>query len=576
MSKNQEIADLFEEMADLLELTGANAFRVNATRKVARTLEELPSDVGDMENDPKQITAIDGIGAGSAKRIIEYLQDDQIADLEALRSEVPTGLIQVLGVPGLGPKTVATLWKEANVTGLESLRKAIDRGALESLPRMGKKTVDNIRQSLDFVAAASTRYRLDQAMQEAESIVASLSSTPGVNKITYAGSLRRGRDTVGDVDIIATTSKPDALAERFTSLPEIAKVQAKGSTKCSIRRTSGLQVDLRMFKNVGYGAALLHFTGSKEHNVVLRQRAIDRGQRLSEYGLFEENDGDEPRLLEAESEENIYAALGLPWIPPPLREDRGEFVDQLPTLIEIKDIRSDLHSHTTASDGKLSIEEMAKAAKKRGLKVLAITDHSRSSFQANGLDVDRLKAHIDAIHEVNDNIKGITLLAGSEVDIHAEGNLDYEDDILAQLDIVVASPHMPVKQEPAAATKRLIRAVSHPLVNILGHPTARLINRRAGLEPDMAAVVAAATDSNTALEINANPMRLDLRDTHARLAMEGGCMISINTDAHGADQFDLLRYGIMTAQRGWVTADRCINTWTTAKLKKWIAAGRTS
>lgn len=574
MSKNHEIAKLFEEMADLLELTGANAFRVNATRRVARTLEELPCDIAEMHGDPKKITAIDGIGSGSAGRIIEYLEESQISELDALRAKVPAGLKQVLLVPGLGPKTVATLWKEADVTDLESLRKAIDSGALEMLPRMGKKTVENIRQSLDFVATASTRYRLDQGLKEAESIVATLASTPGVEEMTYAGSLRRGRDTIGDIDIIAATSKPELLADRFTNLPDIAKVQAKGQTKCSIRKSSGLQIDLRMFEKQVYGAALLHFTGSKEHNVVLRQRAIDRGQRLSEYGLFEESDDKAPQQIAATSEEAIYQALDLAWIPPQLREDRGEFIKKLPQLIELDNIRADLHSHTIASDGKLSIEEMAKAAKKRGLKVLAITDHSRSSFQANGLDVDRLKAHIEAIHEANEKIKGITLLAGSEVDIHAEGNLDYDDDTLALLDIVVASPHMPVKQEPKAATKRLIRAVSHPLVNILGHPTARLINRRAGLDPDMAAVAAAAAEGNTALEINANPMRLDLRDIHAKLAIEAGCMISINTDAHAAEQFDLLRFGIMTAQRGWVTADRCINTWTNARLLKWIAAGR--
>lgn len=561
MSLNTDLAVCFEEMATLLVLTGANAFRVNAHTRVARAIEELATP---LPNDLAALQAIDGIGASSAKKILEFIETDEILELHTLRAKVPRGLTNVLRVPGLGAKTVRRLWTELGVESVADLKQVLADGRVADMDRMGAKTVQNLVDAIAFMESSGGRIRLGLATTLSENIRSALAD--GTTKNAAAGSLRRGKDTIGDIDVLVAGTDPAAISATFESMRNVTKVIVSGETKSSVRLEDGVQADLRVVDEHAFGAALLYFTGSKEHNVKLRERAISMGLRLNEYGLFrgEEN-------IACATEEEIYAALDLPFIPPELREDRGEFTREIPSdLIRVEDIRSDLHTHTTASDGKLSIDELAENAKAAGRRVLAITDHSRSSAHAGGLSIDALLEHASAIREANDRIEGITLLAGSEVDIHKDGSLDYPDEILAQLDVVVASPHAALRQDSDAATKRLVAVALHPLVNVIGHPTGRLINERRGLEPDMSKVIAAAIEGNTALEINANPYRLDLRDTHVRAAADAGALISINCDVHQAGQFDHVRFGVATARRGWLTAPQCINTWDETTLLAWL------
>lgn len=580
MSTNRDVSACFERIASLLEVLDSNGFKINANRKVARILRDLPENLGNYKDDRKGLLAIDGIGAGSADRILEFLQTGTIEELERLSGEVPKGLTELLDVPGLGPKTVRRLWQEVEVTSITRLQSAISDGTLEAMPRMGAKTIANIADSLAFMETAGDRLGIGTAMPIAETLVERLGELKGTRRITFAGSLRRGRETIGDVDLLAVTDDAAELSAAFTESPEVVKILARGETKCSVRLEQGLQVDLRMVDEEAFGAALMYFTGSKEHNVLLRERAIKHGLRLNEYGLFPDDGqkqtpqsrGIAPKA--SATEESIYQALDLPFHPPELREERDDLAKAPPELVDVDSIRSELHSHTNASDGTLTILELAMVAKSRGLHTIAVTDHSRSSVQANGLSADRLLAHIEAIHEVDSEIKGIRVLAGSEVDILADGSLDYDDELLARLDLVVASPHVALRQDSAKATKRLLKAIRHPLVHIIGHPTGRIINRREGLSPDMSALVEAASESRTALEINANPLRLDLRDSHVRLAVEAGCLVSIDTDAHRAEDFDLLRYGVLTARRGRLGPDQCVNTWTAKRLHAWLESKR--
>jgi DNA polymerase (family 10) len=584
MSMNEDIAKIFEELATLLELTGANGFRVNAHSKVARVVEGLTSDLGELartDDAIKSLEAIDGIGKSSAQKIVEFAAQGTVTELEKLRASVPDGLREVMKVPGLGPKTVRRLWQEAEIESIQDLEAAIDDGRLEALPRMGRKTIDNIRESIDFMKTAGDRRRLGTAMPIAERLVAAMQAIPGVRKVAYAGSLRRGQETIGDLDLLVTTTDPKAANEAFRTQSGVTKILVAGETKSSVRLEDGIQVDLRVVPEEVWGAALMYFTGSKDHNVALRERAIGRGLRLNEYGLFPDDGEDGPpqqrgvTAIASATETEIYEALDLPWIPPELRVDRDEFDLEVPDdLITVDAIHAELHSHTTASDGRLTIDELAVAARTAGRTILAITDHSRSSAQANGLDEARLRRHVEAIREADARIEGIRLLAGSEVDIHADGSLDYDDDVLALLDVVVASPHASLRQDPAAATARLCAAARHPLVSIIGHPTGRLIGTRKGLEPDIEKVIAAAIEGGTALEINANPYRLDLRDIHVRAAVDAGCLIAINTDAHRAEHLAFIRYGVMTGRRGRLRNPGCVNTWPDQRLLDWLGRNR--
>jgi len=604
MSTNATLAGIFESMADLLELTGANPFRVNAHRRVARVLESLPEEVSAIAaRDPKELTAIEGVGEGSAKKFIEFISSGRVKEHEELLAQVPPGLPALLRIQGLGPKTVHMLWKDAGIVDIPSLRAALDAGRLDGLPRLGPKSITNLRESLEFLERSGGRIRLGEAMPVAEAIVGMMAALPGVEQAAFAGSLRRGRETIGDLDILVAADDPATVSNAFQtmrggqasyrrprekgareatteSLPEVRKVLAAGETRSSVRLSSGVQADLRVVPPEAFGAALLYFTGSKEHNVRLRERALAQGMTLNEYGLFPDDGEPAPqdrgvKAIASKTEQSIYAKLGLPWIPPELREDRGECTTEIPgDLVTIEHIRAELHAHTTASDGSLSIPDLISAARDRGFHTIAVTDHSRSSVQANGLSEERLRRHIDEIREAGAKAGGIQVLAGSEVDIHADGSLDYDDETLARLDIVVACPHAALRQDPAKATARLVAAVSHPLVHILGHPTGRIINGRPGLEPDMAAVIAAAKAHGTALEVNAHFMRLDLRDTHVRAAVDAGVPIAINCDVHAQDDFENLRFGVMTARRGWLTRELCVNAWDAKSLRAWLAAKR--
>ena len=582
MPVNAELSQIFSEMAAVLELTGANRFRVNAHQRVARVLKDQTTDIAELATDPKRLQSIDGIGEGTAKKIVEYIQTGEIKEHQELLREIPPGLLPLLKIPGLGPKTVKLLWEQAEVTDLASLKLAISEGKLEDLPRMGPKTIANITEAIEFAEKSGGRVRLGEALPMAERIVNVLGQAPGVRRISYAGSLRRGRETIGDVDILACCDDAATLVEAFKTMEGVSQVLAAGETKSSVRLNIGVQVDLRIVPEDAYGAALMYFTGSKEHNVRLRERAIKRGMRLNEYGLFPDDKNPEPpqkrgvKPVESATEEAIYAALELPWIPPELREDRGELENGAPPedLIDVADIVSDLHMHTVASDGRMSIEELVEIAKGRGYHTVAITDHSKSSAQAGGLDETRLRRHIDAVHEVNGRTDGITVLAGSEVDILSDGRLDYDDDLLAELDIVVASPHVALRQPTKKATERLLEAIAHPLVHIVAHPTGRIINGRPGLEPDMQQLAAAAVEHDTALEINANYVRLDLRDMHVRAVVEARGLIAINTDSHTPENFDQMRFGVATARRGWLRREMCVNAWPEKKLHAWLRSKR--
>ncbi len=586
MSTNRELAHLFQQTAAALELLGENRFKVNANTRVARLLKDLTRDVEEIvRQDPetavKRLTQLDGVGKGIAERMVEFVRTGAVAEHEELLERIPRGLFDILDIPGLGPKAVKLMWEELGITSVQELKDRLDSPEFLALPRMGKKSIENIRKAIEFSEKSQDRIPLGIARPVALEWLAELRSLPGVQKADYAGSLRRGRETLGDLDFLVACEDPATVREHFVTRPAVTQVLAKGETKSSVRlEIAGVpfQADLRIVDLSAYGAALMYFTGSKEHNVRLRELAIKSGRRLNEYGLFEgkeerpQDGGAEP--LAARTEEEIYQALGLGFIAPELREDRGELEGIPPRLIELADLKAELHAHTRASDGRLSLEELAQTAKDHGFHTLAVTDHSQSSVIANGLKPDRLRRHIAAIREADERIDGIKILAGSEVDILTDGRLDYEDDLLAQLDIVVASPHVGLRQDPAVATQRLLAAIRHPLVHIIGHPTGRIINKREGLSPDMEAIFGAAVEHDTVLELNANWQRLDLRDHHLRGALAHGVKISIDTDAHDAPHFDFAIYGVLTARRAGMSPDSCINTWPAERLHAWLRSKR--
>ncbi|MEM6454451.1 MAG: DNA polymerase/3'-5' exonuclease PolX [Acidobacteriota bacterium] len=595
MPDNRALADRFDEMASALELLGANRFKVNANSRVARIVRDRTDDVAAfVRDDPDtaiaRLSGWDGIGKGSAEKIVEFVETGAIAEHASLRDRVPAGLFDVLDVPGIGPKAARAMWQNLGVDSVDALEQALDTPAFAALPRMGKKTIDNIRRALVWRKQAGGRTPIGRARPLARDLAARLGALDGVEQIDFAGSLRRGRETIGDLDFLVACAedRADAVREAFIGMPEVQEVLANGPRKCSVRLAAAdgvaMQADLRLVPRDVYGAALMYFTGSKEHNVLLRERAIQRDMRLNEYGLFEgtderpQDDGAAP--IAAADEIDVYRALGLPWIPPELREDRGDSLERvgdpvrLETLIRLEDIRAELHAHTTASDGVLSIDALADEAVARGFHTIAVTDHSQSAAVANGLSPARLREHIAAVRDADARRDDIRILAGAEVDILADGRLDYDDDLLAALDLVVASPHVALRQAPEEATARLLAAIRHPLVHILGHPTGRIIQKREGLAPDMEQLFAAAVEHDVALELNANWHRLDLRDVHLRGALAAGCKIAINTDAHDAPHFDFLDYGVVTARRAGVSRDACVNAWDAGRLHDWLQAKR--
>ncbi|MEM9065281.1 MAG: DNA polymerase/3'-5' exonuclease PolX [Planctomycetota bacterium] len=604
MGKTAEIAGQFEQIAQMLELLGENRFKVNAHAKVARVLGDLGAEVetiagdGDAKARSKRLQELDGVGASAAEKIVEYLDTGAISERDTLAANVPAGLIALLGLQGLGPKTVKLLWDQLGVVDAAGLKRVIEDGSIMGLPRMGQKTVDNITKALKYAHEAGRRMPLGMVRPLAEQLVEQMLAIKGVNDAAFAGSLRRGKETIGDIDILVTAENPASVHEAFRSLDGVREVLASGESKTSVRlllpqnfgRWRGLaeddeptiQADLRVVPAESWGAALMYFTGSKEHNVRLRERAIKQGLTLNEYGLFEDDSSqDEPPQkrgltpVASESEAAVYAKLGVPEVPPELREDRGELnAGELPELVTVDSIRAELHAHTTESDGRLKLEELVSCAEDRGFHTIAVTDHSKSSVQANGLSVDRLQAQRKAIEAVRAEHPDISILCGNEVDILVDGTLDYDDDVLREMDYFVASPHASLSQDPKTATKRLLRVIEHPLSRVIGHPTGRLIGRRPGLEPAMDEIIAACREHDVALEINAHWVRLDLRDTHVRAAVELGVLIAINCDVHVAEDFDNLRYGVQTGRRGWLTKDLCVNTWDRETLAGWIETGK--
>lgn len=575
MSLNDQLAELFARFAAIMEIRGEPVFKSIAFTRVARTLKDLSTDLRTLV-EADRLSELPGAGASSRKIIEEFVRTGRSGDYDQVAASIPAGLIDLLAIPSLGPKTISLFWKQRGITSIGDLKRALADGSLAGLKGIGEKKLQGIRDGIELLEKSAGRIGIWQALTLAEALVAQVRKLPGVQHAEYAGSLRRRRETIGDIDIIAEVAADQgaAVAELFCKLPQVDRVLGSGDTKASVFvGDPGVQVDLRLIPRQSYGAALLYFTGSKEHNVVLRQRAIDMGLKLNEWGLYR---GDE--ALAGTDERDVYAALKLPCIEPELREDRGEIsaalAGQLPTLIAQADIRGDLHTHTTASDGAHSIEQMALAAKARGYAYLAITDHSRSQVVANGLTQERMRQHIRAIRQAADRVKGIVLLAGAEVDILADGHLDYDDALLDELDIVVASPHTALRQATEKATDRMLRAIDNRYVHIIGHPTGRLIGQRDGLPLEFERVFAAAASAGVALEINSGCPRLDLSDVHARAAVAAGCRLSINTDAHAVEQLEGIAFGIHVARRAWVEPTDVINCLGLDELRSFLGSRR--
>lgn len=571
---NADIAAAFEGIADLLELQDANPFRVRAYRNAARVVGDLKLDLATQMAAGRPLPKLPGIGADLAGKIEEFGRSGHIALLDRLRKDMPAGVADLLKLPGLGPKRVRALYDELHVHTLPQLLRAARDGRVRELPGFGAKTEQHIIDSIDRQMGASRRYKLAMAAQYARAITDDLKRAPGVGEVIAAGSLRRCRETVGDIDILVTAADGAAVGRRFTKYPEVAEVLAAGDTRSSVRLKSGVQVDLRVVPHTSYGAALLYFTGSKAHNIRLRNLAIDQSLKLNEYGLFKGQ-----CAVAGTTEEEVYAALGLPWIPPELREDRGEIEAarkrKLPALIERADLRGDLHVHTKWSDGTASIEDMAQAARAHGLTYIAVSEHSRRLTMAHGLDPVRLAKQVGEIERLNAKLDGITVLTGIEVDVLDDGALDLPDAALAPLDVVIAAVHSKFNLPRARQTRRILAALDHPHVRVLAHPLGRLIDQREPYDVDMLAVIRKCKARGIALELNAHPERLDLTDIHCRMARDEGARVAINSDAHSVHDYDNLAYGIGQARRGWLEKSDVVNTRSLRDLRAWLKTART-
>ena len=566
---NARIADTFDHIADLLEFTAANPFRVRAYRNGARTVRDLPEPAAAILTDEnRSLTDIDGIGKDLAEKIAALVAGEKIPLLEELTAKVPESVLALMRIPGVGPKKAAALFKELGVKTLDELRAACEAGRVRGLKGFGEKTEQTILAGLSLAEQANVRMLWAEADVEAQRVLAHLRDCKGVRQLEMAGSYRRGRDTVGDLDVLAVADDVDALMDCFGELDDIDTVIGRGDTKMSVRLASGVQIDLRVVPEESFGAALLYFTGSKQHNIVLRSMAKDHGLKINEYGVFRGE-----KSIAGRTEKEVYATLGLPVFPPEMREARREFdwaaAGELPQLIELDDIAGDLHMHTHATDGRASLEEMAAAARKRGLKYIAITDHSKRVSMANGLDAKRLRAQWKQIDKLNEHFDdGFVMLKGIECDILERGGMDLSDDVLAEADWVVASVHYGQNQPRQQITDRILGALENPHVSAIAHPTGRLIQRRKPYEVDLEAVFAAAKKHHKFLELNANPRRLDLDDVACAAAKDRGIPIVINTDAHSTEGLDVLRYGILQARRAGLTKHDVANTRSWAQVKK--------
>jgi DNA polymerase (family 10) len=567
--ENSEIAAIFEDVANVVRIVQDDPkwqFKAVAYERAKRSIESYAERLEDVARDPnRKLTDVPGVGADLASKIEEIIATGKLQYLEEKLQHLPRSLLDLLQVQTVGPQKARLFYKELGVKNLEDLENEARSERLRNLPGMSAKSEQNILKALEGLKKTVGRFRLDTAYEAAERLSNYIREVKGVEKVIAAGSLRRGRETVADLDLLVTGHHLEKVADHLLKHPEVADVLARGDDKVSFRLSAGMQVDVRMLPPESYGAALMYFTGSKEHNVALRARAQRSGLKLSEYALFK---GD--RAVAGSTEEEVYGALGLPWIPPELRENMGEIEaaeeGQLPNLVELADMRGDLQMHTTASDGKCSAEEMAAAARELGYRYILITDHSKAVTIANGLDEKRAQENIKKIHAARKKVKGIEIWAGSEVDILADGELDYPNELLAQFDIVLASVHSRMTQPVEEMTARLLKALENPYVRILGHPTGRQILRRDPFTFDLERVFEAARKRGVILEVNASPERLDLSDRDARLAHDQGMKIVISTDAHRPTQFQMMRYGVITARRGWTEKKDVINTYPPEKL----------
>ncbi|MBI3975102.1 MAG: DNA polymerase/3'-5' exonuclease PolX [Armatimonadetes bacterium] len=557
--QNAALARVFSEIADMLEIKEESIFRISAYRRAARALDALSEDVAAVAA-RGELTEIPGVGASTAQKIEEFLTTGTIGYYEELRASLPAGLTRLMTVPEVGPKTALLLHERLGIASIEELEEACRAGRVRALPRMGAKTEENILRGIEQMRRRAERLPLGQVLPHAKAIEQALRALPEVKAVSLAGSLRRMRETIGDIDLLATARRPEKVMEVFTTLPQVRRVLARGPTKSSVVLEVGVQADLRVVDPKSFGAALQYFTGSKEHNVKLREKAVRRGLKINEYGVFRVKD---ERRVAGGSEEEVYAALDLPWIPPEIREDQGEVElaerGALPRLIALGDIRGDLQMHTRWSDGSDSAEQMAKAAKALGYQYIAITDHSQSLKFAGGVTIEELRAHAREVKRVGERV-GIAVLIGTECEVAPDGRLDYPDEVLAELDIVLAAVHSHFRMSEEEMTRRLVRAMESPHVHLVAHPTGRLLSQRESYAVNVETLIETARRTGTALEINAGPERLDLRDSQARLARERGVRLAINTDAHTRDELRYMEFGIGTARRGWVQPADVLNS----------------
>ncbi len=569
--KNADIGKIMLEIGELLEIKGEMIFKIRAYLKAAEILSTYPEDLEKLhkENGIKGLTQIPGIGEGLAKKLEELFNTGKIRYFEELKKELPEGLLELLSVQGVGPKKAKFFFEELGIKDMKGLEKAVKAGKLKGLKGMGGKTEENILKGIEYRKKGKERMRLGDALPVAEGLIKELKAA-GAKEAVFAGSLRRGKETAGDIDLLVAAKEHGKAIEAFTGFESVARVLAKGGTKASILTKDGIQADLRVISTEEFGAALNYFTGSKEHNILLRELAIKKGLKLSEYGVFKGK-----KRVAAKTEAEVYRALGLPYIEPELREGRGEieaaFNGKLPRLIELEDIRGDLHMHTAASDGTGSIGELVSAAKKKGYEYIGITDHSASLKVARGLSPELLLKRIKEIETLNKILKGLRVLCGSEVDIKPDGTLDYNDGLLSRLDYAIGSVHTSFRMKKDEMTKRVIRAFKSGRIKIFGHPTGRLLNEREPYEIDMGEVIAAASGEGVALELSASPYRLDLTDINCRAAKEKGAPVSINTDSHAIGELENMKYGVITARRGWLEKKDVINCLPLKDLLKFLA-----
>ncbi|MFD4545076.1 DNA polymerase/3'-5' exonuclease PolX [Streptomyces sp. NPDC058466] len=575
---NDEVAALFHEYADLISITGGDAFRARVYEKAARAIGGHHADVSTL--DVKGLREIPGVGTSIAEKVVEYFSTGGVSAVEKLRAKIPAGVRRLTAIPTLGPKKALMLYEELGISSIDELVDAIHEERLRDLKGFGPRTEENLLHGVELLRSSGGRVQLDVAMELAEDIVAELSRVTGCRRCAYAGSLRRFRETIGDIDVLAAAEQSAPLMRAFTELPYVTEVIARGGTKTSVRTTKGLAVDLRVVPPDSWGAALQYFTGSKGHNIRTRELAVHQGLKLSEYGLYDVESG---QKIVSATEEEVYARLGLPWIPPTLREDRGEIEaglhGELPDLVTETDIRGDLHTHTDLTDGLAPLEEMIQAAAERGYAYYAITDHGPDLSMQRMTD-ERMLAQRERVRELDGAYgprgrrRGMRLLHGAELNIGPDGEVDWPDEFLAGFDLCVASVHSHFNQGRAALTRRIVRACENPYVDIIGHPTTRLIGKRPAIDADLDAIFAACARTGTALEINAHPDRLDLRDQDILRARRFGVKFAIDSDAHAILHLAVMRYGVGTAQRGWLTKDDVINTWPEARLRRFLRKGR--